>query len=400
MTRAINRFQEASSFPSLGHRLLSWALFPSALAIAIAATVALHRGAVDAMAAQMGVFFITLVLVNIGQWAIPFNSKWGPSSKRERVADISSWVVLMVVVDPILKRGLMPALLALTVTLAQPTGGMGLFPTALPLVVQVVLALVIAEFGQYWMHRLAHGDGWLWRVHTMHHSPKRVSLANGFRTNPINMIWHQMAGIFVLMLIGTPEFVIHSMIIISTAISLFQHINANISFHGWNWVFSTADLHRWHHAINPNDAHCNFGQNLIVWDQVFGTYRRAHGTAPVAVGVVGEDTQGQSYWQAVVKSTGADTRPLPQWAHMPTVRIFKRTTFQRTYHAISFIGLFLCIHSGLHQQPSTKDGKLRATVPKLPQLLRRVLQNVAAECCRPQDLGRGGVGRFDSRLRG
>jgi sterol desaturase/sphingolipid hydroxylase (fatty acid hydroxylase superfamily) len=253
---------------------LSWALLPSALAIAIAASVALYHGAIEAMAAQMSVFFITLILVSIGQWAIPFKREWTQSTKRERIADISSWVVLMMVVNPILKRGLMPALMGLTVTLAQPAGSLGLFPTSIPLALQMVLALVIAEFGQYWMHRFAHGGGWLWRVHTMHHSPKRVSLVNGFRTNPINMIWHQMAGIFVLMLIGTPEFVIHSMIIVSTAISLFQHINANISFYGWNWVFSTADLHRWHHAVNPKDAFCNFGQNLIIWDQVFGTYWR------------------------------------------------------------------------------------------------------------------------------
>jgi sterol desaturase/sphingolipid hydroxylase (fatty acid hydroxylase superfamily) len=296
-------FFDSSTSLNLGQRLLSWTLLPSALAISIAATLALYHGKVDAMTAQMGVFFITLILVNIGQWAIPFNREWAQSPKRERIADISSWVVLMMIVDPILKRGLMPTLMALTVTLAQPAGGLGLFPTAIPLALQVVLALVIAEFGQYWMHRIAHGGGWLWRVHTMHHSPKRVSLANGFRTNPINMVWHQMAGIFVLMLIGTPEFVIHSMIIVSTAISLFQHINANISFSGWNWIVSTADLHRWHHAVNPKNAFCNFGQNLIIWDQVFGTYRRANGIAPREVGVEGEDTHTIGYWRAVRKST-------------------------------------------------------------------------------------------------
>lgn len=296
-------FHYSSTSPTLGHRLLSWALLPSALAIAIAASVALHHGTIDAMTAQMGVFFISLILVNLGQWAIPFKREWAQSPKRERMADISSWVVLMMVVDPILKRGLMPALMGLTVTLAQPTGSLSLFPTSIPLALQVVLALVVAEFGQYWMHRFAHGGGWLWRVHTMHHSPKRVSLANGFRTNPINMIWHQMAGIFVLMLIGTPDFVLHSMIIVSTAISLFQHINANISFYGWNWIFSTADLHRWHHAITPKDAFCNFGQNLIIWDQVFGTYRRANGIAPLMVGVEGEETEALSYWKAIRRST-------------------------------------------------------------------------------------------------
>lgn len=288
---------------SLDFRILRWGLFPVALGIAVAASVLLYQGAVSAMAAQMGVFVLALLLVNLAQWLVPFRPEWAVASKRERISDVSSWIVLMALVDPVLKRGLMPALMALTVTVANPAGGLGLFPTTLPVLVQVLLALVIAEFGQYWMHRTAHGGGWMWRVHTMHHSPKRVSLANGFRTNPINMIWHQMAGIFVLMLLGTPDYVIHSMIIVSTVVGVFQHANADLKFAGWNWIFGTADLHRWHHAIDAKAASCNFGQNLIIWDQVFGTYRRGDEGAPVRVGVEGEDASHQSYFSAVWGST-------------------------------------------------------------------------------------------------
>jgi sterol desaturase/sphingolipid hydroxylase (fatty acid hydroxylase superfamily) len=32
-----------------------------------------------------------------------------------------------------------------------------------------------------------------------------------------------------------------------------------------------AELHRWHHSRLPQEANSNFGQNLIVWDVVFGT---------------------------------------------------------------------------------------------------------------------------------
>nr|WP_315487830.1 sterol desaturase family protein [uncultured Rhodoferax sp.] len=295
-----------SSTPSLDssvYRILHWGLFPVALATAVAASIALYQGALNPMAAQMGVFVLALLLVNLAQWLIPLRPEWALASKRERMADVSSWIVLMALVDPVLKRGLMPALMALTVTVANPAGGLGLFPTTLPVLVQVLLALVIAEFGQYWMHRTAHGGGWMWRVHTMHHSPKRVSLANGFRTNPINMIWHQMAGIFVLVLLGTPEPVIHSMIVVSTVVGVFQHANADLRFAGWNWVFGTADLHRWHHAIDAKAASCNFGQNLVIWDQVFGTYRRGDEGAPVHVGVEGEEASHQSYFSAVWGST-------------------------------------------------------------------------------------------------
>ena len=32
-----------------------------------------------------------------------------------------------------------------------------------------------------------------------------------------------------------------------------------------------AELHRWHHSRTVRESNANYGQNLIVWDVVFGT---------------------------------------------------------------------------------------------------------------------------------
>ena len=37
----------------------------------------------------------------------------------------------------------------------------------------------------------------------------------------------------------------------------------------------TADLHRVHHSILPEETNSNFGFNLPWWDRMFGTYRPA-----------------------------------------------------------------------------------------------------------------------------
>ena len=39
-----------------------------------------------------------------------------------------------------------------------------------------------------------------------------------------------------------------------------------------NYVFSMAELHRWHHAKNLDEANTNYGSNLILWDLVFGSF--------------------------------------------------------------------------------------------------------------------------------
>ena len=53
---------------------------------------------------------------------------------------------------------------------------------------------------------------------------------------------------------------------------LFQHANVDVRLGGLNWVFSMAELHRWHHSRTVAEANHNYGNNLIVWDLVFGTY--------------------------------------------------------------------------------------------------------------------------------
>ena len=51
----------------------------------------------------------------------------------------------------------------------------------------------------------------------------------------------------------------------------YQHSNADLRL-GWlNWLVSGPELHRWHHSVLPKESDRNFGNNLILWDVVFGT---------------------------------------------------------------------------------------------------------------------------------
>jgi sterol desaturase/sphingolipid hydroxylase (fatty acid hydroxylase superfamily) len=40
-----------------------------------------------------------------------------------------------------------------------------------------------------------------------------------------------------------------------------------------NIVLASAELHRWHHARDLGPSNSNFGNNLIVWDRLLGTYQ-------------------------------------------------------------------------------------------------------------------------------
>ena len=71
----------------------------------------------------------------------------------------------------------------LTVAAAWLSNALGadLWPRKWPLLAQLLLALVIAELGTYWIHRLMHEHPFLWRFHAAHHSAPRLYWLNAGR---------------------------------------------------------------------------------------------------------------------------------------------------------------------------------------------------------------------------
>ena len=39
-----------------------------------------------------------------------------------------------------------------------------------------------------------------------------------------------------------------------------------------NYIISGPELHRWHHSNQIEESNTNYGNNLIIWDLVFGTW--------------------------------------------------------------------------------------------------------------------------------
>ena len=51
----------------------------------------------------------------------------------------------------------------------------------------------------------------------------------------------------------------------------FQHSNCRVRLGPLNYVVSGPELHRWHHSEFAEESDNNFGNNLIIWDILFGT---------------------------------------------------------------------------------------------------------------------------------
>ena len=154
---------------------------------------------------------------------------------------------------------------ALGAWLAGQLGGTA-WPTAWPLVGQLALALVLGELGTYWVHRFQHEWPLLWRFHATHHSAQRLYWLNAARFHFLDIFMNTLPISIPLIALGAPPEVFILVGLFSTVHGIFQHANMKLRLGPLNWIFSMAELHRWHHSKLMEESNTNYGQNLSVWD--------------------------------------------------------------------------------------------------------------------------------------
>lgn len=161
----------------------------------------------------------------------------------------------------------------------------GIWPLHWPMFLQVCLALIAAEFALYWAHRLAHEWVPLWEFHAVHHSVTKLWIVNTGRFHFIDSLVSIGLSMIVLVALGTPLEVIKWVSAITAFIGMLTHCNVEMRFGALSWVFNTPGLHRWHHSKKIEEGNKNYGENLMVWDQVFGTYYNPNRRPPVNIGI-------------------------------------------------------------------------------------------------------------------
>lgn len=184
-----------------------------------------------------------------------------------------------------LNKGLVQVLIVTLLTLGLLEGRE---PGALarwPLPAQVLFGLVASEFGLYWAHRIAHEWPWLWRFHAVHHSVKRLWIINTGRFHFVDSFASVFASMPFLLLSGISMDAIVWVSAITAYIGILTHCNVAMRCGPLSYLFNTPVLHRWHHAIDSNIGNHNYGENLMLWDQLFGTFLHRPAAAVGTIGI-------------------------------------------------------------------------------------------------------------------
>ena len=142
-----------------------------------------------------------------------------------------------------------------------------------------IILFVVTDFIWYWYHRLAHEINLFWAAHIVHHQSEDFNYTTSTR---ITMFQAGIRGSFwaILPILGCSPEMITIFLMVHGAYPFFTHTQT-IGKLGWlEYFMVTPSHHRVHHASNAEYLDKNYGDILIIWDRLFGTFAKEE-AAPV-----------------------------------------------------------------------------------------------------------------------
>jgi len=141
-----------------------------------------------------------------------------------------------------------------------------------------ITGFLSCDFIYYLYHLLEHKTRIFWAAHVTHHSSTYFNLSVAIRVNFI-FLFYRFLFWSPLCFLGIPP----EMILFFESITAIQNFLIHTEKVGklgvLDWVFNTPSNHRVHHASNPEYIDKNLGGLLMLFDHLFGTYKKET-TAP------------------------------------------------------------------------------------------------------------------------
>ncbi|CAN5913294.1 sterol desaturase family protein [soil metagenome] len=275
--------------------LLTRVAYPLVVFASIGSAAGLvHLGLAPGLTAAAA-FVVALLVTALLEHAHPLERAWLPSPRAMKQDALYLGLVSL---SQMAARLLGQLLATLVARALVGVLGPGPWPRGAPLVAQCLLALLLADFAKYWLHRLAHERPWLWRFHAEHHSPRRMYSLNGVRLHPVNALWNLVldAGIPLALRLDASE--VLWIAVVRGAVSVLQHANVEMRLGPLDWIFSTPVLHRWHHSVKLEEANANYGSTFIVWDILFRTRHLPRGRrVPASLGLADGTSHPEGLWE-------------------------------------------------------------------------------------------------------
>jgi len=153
-------------------------------------------------------------------------------------------------------------------------GSLGLWPSAWPLWAQVLLAVGIVDFFDYWKHRAYHGWAVAWPIHALHHNMDRMHVFKGIRLHFGEAAIRSLVVYSPLVVLGASGEVMMWIAALMTFGGSLNHANLKQDLPRFvHALLPTQKTHWLHHNKDYSRGGCNFSPLTMWCDHLFGTFR-------------------------------------------------------------------------------------------------------------------------------
>lgn len=228
---------------------------------------------IERMAEDGSIFFKVMLPLYVGmivvefvitQWRMrhPGKHRWSHRDGWANVGVSSLNMAYSVVAGIVLPLGIYALLYAHLRLFTLPNSGWGW-----------LAAFLIHDLIYYTDHRISHRMGLFWAFHSVHHSSREYNFTVAARGFFLDGIITQPLY-YLMPILGMSPVMILVVTVVKSLFGIFNHTRL-IGRMGWlEYVLCTPSNHRVHHGTEPKYLDRNYGQVLIVWDYLFGTYQR------------------------------------------------------------------------------------------------------------------------------
>lgn len=250
-------------------KLAPWLHYPGVVTLTFGLFAVLHHFALPLVVCTYVPVVVAALVVTILELEFPHRAEWRPPAREVRT-DLEFMVVVQLAFPPLMGFLFTYALIEPARALNLPAAAV--WPHGWPFWLQAMLMVLVVDLLRYWLHRCAHEWDWLWKLHAVHHSVEQLYWLNTARFHFAEKALQMLLDSVPFLLMAVDPVVLSLYYIAYATNGFFQHCNIDVRY-GWlNYVVGSAQTHRWHHSRIPRESNANYGNTVIVWDLLFGTW--------------------------------------------------------------------------------------------------------------------------------
>jgi sterol desaturase/sphingolipid hydroxylase (fatty acid hydroxylase superfamily) len=137
-----------------------------------------------------------------------------------------------------------------------------------------IIAFLLNDLAYYTDHRISHRTGFFWAIHTTHHSSNEMNLLVANRGTVLDVGGAMSVTYYLLPIFGVHPAMFLACKFFANLWGIFNHTRRVKRMGLLEEILATPANHRVHHGTEPKYLDRNYGQVLILWDRLFGSFQR------------------------------------------------------------------------------------------------------------------------------